>query len=78
MPIGTWAKDRKLKIIGAYQREQVILSLQAYVPGLLGRILGWSNEECQILIAEVTRELRDPKIHLYTSFRFNYGRKPMS
>jgi len=76
VPIGTWAKDRRLKTLGAYQREQVILSLQSYVPGLLGRVLGWSQEECQILIAEATRELRDPKIHLYTMFRFVYGRKP--
>jgi len=77
VPIGTWTKDRKQKTIGAYHREQVILSLESYVPGLLGRILGWSKEECQILIAQVTRELRDPKIHLYNSFRFIYGRKPM-
>jgi len=76
VPIGTWAKDPKLKMMGAYQREQVILSLESYVPGLLGRVLGWSTEECQILIAEATRELRDPKIHLYTAFRFIYGRKP--
>ena len=78
MPIGTWAKDRKLKTIGAYQREQVIISLQSFVPGLFGRILGWSKEECQVLIAECTRELRDPTIHLYNSFRFIYGRKPRS
>jgi hypothetical protein len=56
----------------------VILSLESYVPGLLGRMLGWSKEECQILIAEATRELRNPKLHLYNSFHFVYGRKPIS
>jgi hypothetical protein len=78
MPVGPWAKDRKLKEIGVYQREHVMLCFESFTPGLLGRVLGWSEEEYQILIAEANRELRDPKIHLYTLSRFIYGRKPRS
>jgi hypothetical protein len=64
--------------MGLYQREHVYLAFQSYAPGILGRILGWSNEECQILVALCNRELRDPKLHLYTVFNFVYGRKPTS
>jgi hypothetical protein len=78
VPVGTWPKDRKLKEIGLYQREHVLICFDSYTPGLLGRILGWSKDEYQILIAESCREVRDPKIHLYTVFRFIYGRKPKS
>ena len=78
MPVGTWTKDRKLKEIGLFHLELVGLSFESFTPGLLGRVLGWSKEEYQILIAEANRELRDPKLHLYTLFRFTYGRKPMS
>jgi hypothetical protein len=78
VPIGIWAKDRRLKELGLYQREHLILSFESYTPGLLGRVLGWSKEEYQILIAEANREARDPKLHLYNVFRFIYGRKPMS
>jgi hypothetical protein len=56
----------------------VVLSFESFTPGLLGRVLNWSKEEYQILIAEASRELRDPKLHLYTVYRFIYGRKPMS
>jgi len=78
IPVGTWAKDRKLKQLGLYQLEHLLICGDSFTSGLLGRVLGWSKEECQILLAEAHREMRDPKLHLYTQFRFIYGRKPMS
>lgn len=78
MPVGPWPKDRRLKEIGVYQREHVMLCFESFTPGLLGRVLGWSEEGYRILIAEANRELRDPKIHIYTLARFVYGRKPRS
>jgi hypothetical protein len=75
MPIGTWPKDRKQKELGLYHREHVVLGLEAFTPGLLGRVLGWSEEEYKILISQVRQELRDPKLHLYSQFRFTYGRR---
>jgi hypothetical protein len=78
MAIGTWPKDRKQKEMGLYQREHIMLGLEAFTPGLLGRVLGWSEEEYQILISQVRREMLDPRLHLYTQFRFTYGRKQSS
>jgi hypothetical protein len=62
--------------MGLYQRAHVLLCLDAFTPALFGRVLGWTEEEYRILIAEAGRELRDPKLHLYNQFRFTYGRKP--
>jgi len=78
VPIGTWAKDCRLKELGLYQREHVLLALPSFFPGLFGRILGWQKEEYEVLMAEASQELRNPKLHLYNVFRFVYGRKPMS
>lgn len=55
----------------------MLLSFQSITP-TLGRMLGWSPEEYQVLIAEASREVRDPKLHLYAVFHFIYGRKPIS
>jgi SAM-dependent methyltransferase len=77
VPVGLWAKGRKLKELGLFQREHVKLSFDSFAPGLLGRVLGWSKDEYTILVAEANRELRDPSNHVYTQFRFIYGRKPM-
>jgi hypothetical protein len=59
-----------------YNREMVILSVESSIPGFLGRVFGWSNDECQVLMAEVKRELRDPKLRLYAVYHFVYGRRP--
>jgi hypothetical protein len=59
-----------------YNRENVLLSVASFTPGLLGRVFGWSNDECQVLMAEVRRELRDPTLRLYATYRFVYGKRP--
>lgn len=59
-----------------YQRENLFLSIEAMTLGYLARILGWSKDECQVITAEARKELRDPKLHLYTLFHFIYGRRP--
>jgi len=76
VPIGTWPAEPKLKEIGRYQLELVLLSIESFTQGFLGRVKGWSNEECEVIMAEVRREVRDPKLHLYTVFHFVIGRRP--
>jgi hypothetical protein len=61
-----------------YNRENVLLSVESFTPGLLGRVFGWSNDEVQVLMAEVRKELRDPKLHLYAVYHFVYGRRPLA
>lgn len=78
VPIGTWPKDKNLKVLGAYQREHMILSIESFTLAPLTRIMGWSVEEVQVLIAGVRAELKNPKNHLLTIFHFAYGRKPGS
>ena len=74
--MGTWPKDKKLKELGMYQREQMVECVDAFTLGLFTRFLGWDLEETQVLTAQVRDEFRNPKNHLYTVFHFVYGRKP--
>ncbi|KXT06715.1 hypothetical protein AC578_8536 [Pseudocercospora eumusae] len=76
IPIGTWAKNKKLKEVGRYQREHMIMCVEAFTLAPLTRVLGWTMDEAQVLMAGVRNEFRDPKIHLLTIFHFVYGRKP--
>jgi len=78
VPIGTWPAEPKLKEIGMYERENVCLAAEPWTLGFLGRLNGWSNDECRVLIAEVRREVRDPKLHLYAFYHFVIGRRPES
>jgi hypothetical protein len=44
--------------------------------GFMTRVLNWTLEECQVLLAKARKELRDPKAPLICYFHFVYGRKP--
>lgn len=76
VPIGTWPRDPKLKELGKYQLEQMCDCVEPFTLALLTRILKWRNEECQVLMAGVTRDFRSRRNHLYVNFHFAYGRKP--
>ncbi|KAK3723773.1 hypothetical protein LTR37_001654 [Vermiconidia calcicola] len=64
IPIGAWAKGRKEKELGLYQQEHICDCVDSYTLGLFTRVLGWSPEECQILMASVKNEVRDPQHQL--------------
>ncbi|KAL5404688.1 hypothetical protein PMIN03_008957 [Paraphaeosphaeria minitans] len=78
VPLGPWPKDPKMKEIGRYQREHMSIGIEPYTLGFLGKVMGWSETECKIMIAKVREEVRDKSLHLYIRFYFVYGRKPES
>ena len=65
-----------MKELGMFQREHMVLCVEAFTLALCTRILGWSMEETQVLVAGVKDDFRDPKQHLISVFRFVYGQKP--
>lgn len=75
-PVGPWAKDPKLKEIGRFQLLHVSTGVETYTYGFIGKILGWSETECQVLTANTLQELRSRANHLYVRFFFVRGRKP--
>ncbi|KAM5352931.1 hypothetical protein ACJ41O_005653 [Fusarium nematophilum] len=76
MPIGAWPKDPKLKEMGRFQGIQQIQAVESYTPRLFSTVLGWTEEEIQVYIAKVRKDLQDPSIHLYLPIYFVWGRKP--
>jgi hypothetical protein len=76
VPGGSWPKDRKLKTIGMYQLEHLVASVEPFSLALFTRVLGWSADKTQVLMAGVKDDFRNRKHHLYTTCHFVYGRKP--
>lgn len=74
--MGPWAKGSKHKEIGRFQREHMIACVEPFTMAIFTRVLGWSLEETQVIMANVRKEMRDPKNHLLTIFHYTYGRKP--
>ncbi|KAL1980809.1 hypothetical protein VTN96DRAFT_3504 [Rasamsonia emersonii] len=76
VPMSPWPKDPKQKEIGTYMQVEQLQAIPGYTTALLSRVLGWSKEEIDVLLAHVTNELKDRSIHQYAKLYIVYGRKP--
>lgn len=77
VPSGRWPQDRKLKDLGMFQLEQLVDCVEPFTLAFFTRILEWSPEESQILMAKVKSDLRNKQNHFHAKFHFVYGRKPL-
>jgi hypothetical protein len=53
----------------------MIICIEAYTLAFFTRVLNWSYDECQILVAAVRNEFRNEN-RLISYFHFTYGQKP--
>jgi hypothetical protein len=51
-------------------------AIDSYTPKLFGAVLGWSNEEIEVIMAQAKKELQDRSVHLYLPVHIMWGRKP--
>ncbi|KAL8999369.1 MAG: hypothetical protein Q9169_001795 [Polycauliona sp. 2 TL-2023] len=64
------------KTIGAWNLVQIEDGLEGFTLRLFTQMLGWKSEEVQVLLANVRKDLRNPKIHAQFDFYVAYGQKP--
>jgi len=75
-PIGSWPRDKKMKMLGAWGRENVLSGLQGWSMAVFTRGLGMSNVEVEMLLAEVRNDINSRNLHAYMPIYIVYGRKP--
>ena len=63
LPMGTWAKDKHLKEVGAWMYLQTTEGLESFVYYAFSVQLGWSKEEVDVLCAKVRSQLKNPRVH---------------
>lgn len=77
IPIGSWPKNKALKELGRVQRVQMIEAVPTFSLAYYTRILGYSYDQAQAMIAGVRAEMMDKKLHLYLKWHFVRGRRPL-
>lgn len=66
VPMAPWPKDPALKEVGKYYGVMAQDAVEAYGLRLYTQVLGWDPAQAQIHHALVRRQLKDPKLQLYT------------
>ncbi|KAK0721631.1 S-adenosyl-L-methionine-dependent methyltransferase [Lasiosphaeria miniovina] len=74
LPVGTWPRDKTLRLIGLYVREALAQSTASLVKVFAG--IGMSETEREVWAARVRETARDSSIHRYCYYYFWYGQKP--
>jgi SAM-dependent methyltransferase len=64
-PIGSWPKDEKMKLLGAWFKEDVLSGLQGGSMAIMTRALGMTSEEVEILLMETRQAINSKKLHCY-------------
>lgn len=62
LPLNPWPRDKNLKAQGAYTSLYLDLSLEGFANFPLGEILGWSQEQVHVLVANYRTAVRDPML----------------
>ncbi|KAK7430702.1 hypothetical protein QQZ08_002746 [Neonectria magnoliae] len=75
-PIGSWAKEPRLREIGQFSQAALEQDYEGYVLFMANMVLGWSKEEVSLYCAQLRREIRSGKFHPFYRQRVVYGRKP--
>ncbi|EFR01927.1 UMTA [Nannizzia gypsea CBS 118893] len=76
VPIGPWAKDPKLKEIGAWNQVQSMEGMEGWSMALLTRVNGWSEQRVREHLVRLKKDFLDTKIHAYMTAYVVYGQRP--
>lgn len=75
IPIGPWARDKKLRLIGVYMRQQMLEFFPAIAAKPFAR-LGMTPEEIEAIVEECRGAVQDASIHAYQLLHFVWAQKP--
>ncbi|KAJ2898977.1 uncharacterized protein MKZ38_003546 [Zalerion maritima] len=76
LPIGAWAKEKRWKDVGAFNRLSLEQGLEGFAMFLCTQVLGWKPEEVAVLCAQVRQALKDKSLHAYYVMKTVYTQKP--
>lgn len=76
IPMGTWPRARRLRVIGRLEQMMLVEGFEAFMLRGYVQILGGRAEDLAFILAHARREITDPNIHTYVDFHVTYGRKP--
>tara|TARA_R110002060_G_scaffold40647_2_gene52006 strand:- start:1389 stop:1721 length:333 start_codon:yes stop_codon:yes gene_type:complete len=65
LPVNTWPKDKRLKLLGAWEMENLLSSLEGMVMRIFQKALGWTAEEVLVFLVDVRKDIKNRNLHGY-------------
>ncbi|KAK0611708.1 S-adenosyl-L-methionine-dependent methyltransferase [Immersiella caudata] len=75
IPVGSWAKERRLKEVGLLNLAQMLDGLEAFSQRCFCQVLRWEKDDLLDLLEKVRMELMNKSLHLRFEFYVVYGQK---
>ncbi|KAI9727414.1 MAG: hypothetical protein M1834_008420 [Cirrosporium novae-zelandiae] len=75
LPVGPWAKDMRLRQVGAFNLLQLLDGLEAFAIGPFTRMLDWSPERVQTFLVGVREDAKLKSVHMMHELHVVYGQK---
>jgi hypothetical protein len=76
VPIGTWPKNRTLKICGMWWKTILLDGLSPIALGPLTRGLGWRREEVETFLVSVRESMKEAAGYMYMPLHVIYAQRP--
>jgi hypothetical protein len=65
LPFNPWPKDPRMKLLGAWEMENLLHGLEAMVTRMFQKGLGWTDAEVTVFLAFLRKEIKNPQMHGY-------------
>ncbi|KAF5982099.1 methyltransferase [Fusarium bulbicola] len=76
LPFNPWPKDPRMKLLGAWEMENLLSGLEAMVTRMFQKGLGWTDAEVTVFLAFLRKEIKNPRMHGYWPYYVVYAQKP--
>lgn len=76
VPIGGWAKDKDMRLLGLYQKAAVLDFISTFA-GRPFEAMGMSRDEAEMEVALARKALEDEGVHRYFRYYFWFAQKPV-
>jgi len=77
IPTSPWPKENRLRTIGRWEQENLLMGLEGISTRVFQRGLGWSPAETQVFLVSVRKDIKNTAYHTYYNFYVVYAQKPL-
>jgi len=65
MPTSPWPKDRRMKLIGAFELHNLMVGLSGMSLRMFSKAYGWTQEQTELYLEDVKRDANNLNYHTY-------------